>query len=153
VIASAPHGYTTDDQNKTFLGGNVMATIREVLRGGRLRPGDLQSGHEGHAGPDDPVPVGTGRLRRRRQRCLSRRLQGQARGAYEAIKALVESQGGTMANIVKVTTYLTDMRYRVDLPPLREEFFGKKGPASTLIEISALAHPDWMIEIEAIAVI
>jgi 2-iminobutanoate/2-iminopropanoate deaminase len=79
--------------------------------------------------------------------------KGQARGAYEAIKALVESQGGTMANVIKITTYVTDMRYRLDLAPLREEFFGKKGPASTLIEISALAHPDWMIEIEAIAVI
>ena len=79
--------------------------------------------------------------------------KGQARGAYQAIKALVESQGGTMADIVKITTYVTDMRYRVDLAAIREEFLGKKGPASTLVEISALAHPDWMIEIEAIAVI
>ena len=77
----------------------------------------------------------------------------QARGALQAIKALVESQGGTMASIVKITTYVTDMRYRLDLAPLREEFFGKKGPASTLVEISALAHPDWMIEIEALAVL
>lgn len=77
----------------------------------------------------------------------------QARGAHQAIKALVESQGGTMANVVKITTYVTDMRYRADLAPIREEFFGTKGPASTLVEISALAHPDWMIEIEAVAVI
>ena len=41
--------------------------------------------------------------------------KGQARGAFEAIKALVESQGGTMSNVVKITTYVTDMRYRVDL--------------------------------------
>ena len=79
--------------------------------------------------------------------------KAQARGAYQAIKALVESQGGTMDSIVKITTYVTDMRYRVDLAPIREEFFGRKGPASTLVEIPALAHPDWMIEIEAIAVI
>jgi enamine deaminase RidA (YjgF/YER057c/UK114 family) len=79
--------------------------------------------------------------------------KAQARGAYEAIKALVESQGGTMENVIKITTYVTDMRYRLDLAPIREEFLGKKGPASTLVEISALAHPDWMIEIEAIAVI
>lgn len=79
--------------------------------------------------------------------------KAQARGAYEAIEALVKSQGGTMANIIKITTYVTDMHYRVDLAPIREEFFGKKGPASTLVEISALAHPDWMIEIEAIAVL
>ena len=79
--------------------------------------------------------------------------KAQARGAYEAIRALVEAQGGTMDNIVKITTYVTDMRYRVDLAPIREEFFGRKGPASTLVEIPSLAHPDWMIEIEAIAVI
>jgi|SRR6185369_547638 len=79
--------------------------------------------------------------------------KGQARGAYAAIKALVESQGGTLANVVKITTYLTDMNHRVDLAPVREEFFGKKAPASTMVQISALAHPDWMIEIEAIAVI
>jgi len=77
----------------------------------------------------------------------------QARGAFEAIKTLVESQRGTMASVVKITTYVTDMRYRADLAPIREEYLGKKGPASTLVEIRALAHPDWMIEIEAIAVI
>jgi 2-iminobutanoate/2-iminopropanoate deaminase len=79
--------------------------------------------------------------------------KAQARGAYEAIEALVKSQGGTMANVIKITTYVTDMRYRIDLAPIREEFFGKKGPASTLVEIPSLAHPDWMIEIEAIAVV
>jgi enamine deaminase RidA (YjgF/YER057c/UK114 family) len=79
--------------------------------------------------------------------------KAQARGAYEAIKALVESQGGTLGSVVKITTFVTDMRYRVDLAPIREEFFGRKGPASTLVEVTALAHPDWMIEIEAIAVI
>jgi len=79
--------------------------------------------------------------------------KGQARGAFEAIKALVESQGGTMASVIKLTTYVTDMRYRADWALVREEFFPKKGPASTLVEIASLAHPDWMIEIEAIAVI
>lgn len=77
----------------------------------------------------------------------------QARGAFDAIRTLVESQGGTMASIVKITTYVTDMRYRQDLAPIREEFLGRKAPASTLVEVSALAHPDWMIEIEAIAVL
>src|SRR6188474_1292297 len=78
--------------------------------------------------------------------------KAQARGAYQAIKALVESQGGTMANVIKITTYVTDMRYRAELAPVREEFFGKKGPASSLVQVSALAYPDWLVEIEAIAV-
>jgi len=45
--------------------------------------------------------------------------KGQARGAHEALRALVESQGGTMSSIVKITTFITDMRYRADLAPIR----------------------------------
>ncbi|MCI0545695.1 MAG: RidA family protein [Candidatus Rokubacteria bacterium] len=76
----------------------------------------------------------------------------QARAVYKAIKAQVEAGGGTLANVVKLNTYLTDIRHRADLIPVREEFF-KQSPASTLVAVTALAHPDWLIEIEAIAVI
>jgi 2-iminobutanoate/2-iminopropanoate deaminase len=79
--------------------------------------------------------------------------KSQAREVFRCIKALVEAGGGRMDSIVKITTYLTDVRYRPDLVPIREEFFGKKGPASTLIQVAALAHPDYLIEIEAIAVV
>ena len=79
--------------------------------------------------------------------------KAQARECFKALKALVEAQGGTLASIVKVNTYLTDIRYRADLVPVREEFFGKKGPASTLVAVAALAHPDYLIEIEAIAAV
>jgi enamine deaminase RidA (YjgF/YER057c/UK114 family) len=79
--------------------------------------------------------------------------KAQAREVFRCIKSLVETAGGRMDNIVKINTYLTDIRYRADLVPIREEFLGKKGPASTLVEVSALAHPDWLIEVEAIAVI
>ena len=81
--------------------------------------------------------------------------KGQARSALQAVKAQVEAGGGTMANIVKVNTYLTDIRHRVDYGPIREEFFGKnkKMPASTLVAVTALAQPEFLIEIEAIAVL
>jgi enamine deaminase RidA (YjgF/YER057c/UK114 family) len=79
--------------------------------------------------------------------------KGQAREVFRCIKSLVETAGGRMDNIVKINTYLTDIRYRADLVPIREEFLGKKGPASTLVQVSALAHPDWLIEVEAIAVL
>jgi 2-iminobutanoate/2-iminopropanoate deaminase len=78
--------------------------------------------------------------------------KGQAREAFRAMKSLVESAGGTMDSIVKLNTYMTDIRYRVDFGPIRQEFFSKS-PAATLVEVSALAHPDWLIEIEAIAVL
>jgi enamine deaminase RidA (YjgF/YER057c/UK114 family) len=77
----------------------------------------------------------------------------QARLVFQSLKAQVEAGGGTMDSIVKINTYLTDLRHRADLIPVREEFFGKKGPASTLVGVTALAHPDWLIEVEAIALI
>jgi enamine deaminase RidA (YjgF/YER057c/UK114 family) len=78
---------------------------------------------------------------------------GQARQVFQAIKAQVEAAGGTIKNVVKLNTYLTDIRQQVDILPVREEVFGKKLPASTLVGVSALAHPDWLIEVEAIAVL
>ena len=77
----------------------------------------------------------------------------QARAVFQAIKAQVEAGGGTMESIVKLNTYLTDIRHRAELVPVREEFLGKKGPASTLVAVAALAQPDWLIEVEAIAVV
>jgi 2-iminobutanoate/2-iminopropanoate deaminase len=79
--------------------------------------------------------------------------KAQARAALQCLKAQVEAGGGTMANIVKVNTYVTDMRYRADYGPIREEFFGKKMPAHTLIAVAALAAPEFLIEIEAVAVL
>jgi 2-iminobutanoate/2-iminopropanoate deaminase len=81
--------------------------------------------------------------------------KAQARAALQAVKAQVEAGGGTMANIVKLNTYLTDIRHRADYGPIREEFFGKnkKMPASTLVAVTALAQPEFLIEIEAIAVL
>lgn len=77
----------------------------------------------------------------------------QARAVFQALKAQVEAGGGTLKNIVKLNTYLTDIRHRADLLPVREEFFGKKTPASTLVAVAALAQPDWLIEVEAVAVL
>jgi enamine deaminase RidA (YjgF/YER057c/UK114 family) len=79
--------------------------------------------------------------------------KGQAREVFGAVKALVEAGGGTLANVVKINTYVTDARFRPEFRVVREEFFGAKGPAATMVEVSALAHPDYLIEVEAIAVI
>jgi len=77
----------------------------------------------------------------------------QARHVFGAIKAHVEAAGGTLANVVRIITYITDVRYRMDFRTIRTEFFGDHGPTSTMIEVSSLSHPDYMIEVEAIAVI
>jgi len=77
----------------------------------------------------------------------------QARAVFSAVKALVEGGGGTLASVVKITTYVTDARYRGEFRAVREEFFGAKGPASTMVQVAALAHPDYLIEVEAVAVV
>jgi len=79
--------------------------------------------------------------------------KAQAKEVFRALLAHVKEAGGTAVSIVKVNTYLTDIRYRADLVAIREAVFGKKLPASTLVAVQALAHPDWLIEVEAIAVI
>ena len=77
----------------------------------------------------------------------------QTRGVLTALKAQVEAGGGTMASIVKINTYVTDMRYRPEYAKLRSEFFGPKAPASTMVAVTALADPDFLIEVEAVAAI
>ena len=79
--------------------------------------------------------------------------KGQARAVLQALKAQVEAGGGTLADVVKINTYVTDMTHRADFGAIREEFFGKKMPAHTLIAVAALAVPEFLIEIEAIAVL
>jgi len=77
----------------------------------------------------------------------------QAREVFGAVKALVEAGGGTLDHVVKITTYVTDVRHRPEFRAIREEFFGTKGPASTMVGVSARAHPDYLIEVEVVAVI
>ena len=79
--------------------------------------------------------------------------KAQARAVFGAVKALVEAGGGTLANVVKITTYVTDVKHRPDFRVILDEFFGPRGPASTMIQVAALAHPDCLIEIEAIAIV
>ena len=79
--------------------------------------------------------------------------KAQARAVFGSLKALVEAGGGTLASVVKITTYVTDVRRRLDFRVVRDEFFGQRGPASTMIEVSSLSHPDYLIEIEAVAVL
>jgi enamine deaminase RidA (YjgF/YER057c/UK114 family) len=48
---------------------------------------------------------------------------------------------------------VTDIGYRMDFRTVRDEFFGQRGPASTFLQVASLSHPDYMIELEAIAVV
>ncbi|MDE0028462.1 MAG: RidA family protein [Deltaproteobacteria bacterium] len=69
------------------------------------------------------------------------------------MKAVLDEAGASFADIVKITTYITDPRFRDGLNPARLKYFGDNPPASTLVVVSGLADPDYLVEIEAIAVL
>jgi 2-iminobutanoate/2-iminopropanoate deaminase len=77
----------------------------------------------------------------------------QARRVFANVGAVLEAGGATFADVVKVTIYLIDIDDRARINPVREEIFGDTRPASTLVEVSALAVPGAKLEVEAVALI
>jgi 2-iminobutanoate/2-iminopropanoate deaminase len=75
----------------------------------------------------------------------------QAKGIFTKIRHLVEAAGGGMADIVKVTIFVTDITQREKVWQARREFFTGNFPASTLVQVAALADPSLKVEIEAVA--
>ena len=75
----------------------------------------------------------------------------QAKAIFGKIRHLVEAAGGTMADVVKVTIFVTDIARREQVWQARREFFTGNFPASTLVQVAALADPSLKVEIEAVA--
>ena len=78
-------------------------------------------------------------------------IQAQAKQVLENLKNIVEANGGSMKDIVQVTVYVTDIAAFESISDIRETYFPKEGPASAIVEVSALAWPEFLIEISAIA--
>ena len=75
----------------------------------------------------------------------------QAKVIFGKIKGMLEAAGGAMADVVKVTIYVTNIKNNTKVWAARREFFTGNFPASTLVEVRALASPEILVEIEAIA--
>jgi 2-iminobutanoate/2-iminopropanoate deaminase len=74
----------------------------------------------------------------------------QTRQILVNLKRVLDAAGAAMADVLKVTVFLTDINDRAAINPVRQEFFGAAKPASTLIEVSRLALPEMKVEIEAV---
>ncbi len=77
----------------------------------------------------------------------------QAKLSFAKIRNMVEAAGGTMADVVKITIFVTDITQREKVWQARREVFAGDFPASTLVQVAALAEPSVKVEIEAIAYI
>ena len=80
-------------------------------------------------------------------------VEAQAERAMANIKLLLDEAGGTLADIVKVIVYLTDIRYREPVYRVMGRWLKGVYPVSTGIVVSALARPEWLVEIDATAVL
>jgi reactive intermediate/imine deaminase len=80
-------------------------------------------------------------------------IRGQTRAALQNLGRVLQTAGASLTDVVKTTVFITDMRLREGYHEVRQEFYRSDPPASTLVQIVALALPGALIEIEAVAVI
>lgn len=78
-------------------------------------------------------------------------MQAQLRQVLENIRAVLAHVGGTMADIVSLTQYVTDIEAFMAAGALRKEYFAEPFPVTTTVEVSRLYHRDLMVEITAVA--
>ena len=77
----------------------------------------------------------------------------QTHKVMQNIKQLIEEAGGEMAHLVKVVVYIIDVRHRDAIYRTMGEYIQGLLPVSTGLVVQALARPEWLVEIDAIAVI
>ncbi|HET9464347.1 MAG TPA: RidA family protein [Gemmatimonadales bacterium] len=78
----------------------------------------------------------------------------QAEQVFENLQHALGSVGGSMADLVKTTTFVTDVRHVAALRDIRGRFLSRsQPPANTLLVVSGLARPELLIEIEGVAML
>jgi 2-iminobutanoate/2-iminopropanoate deaminase len=78
-------------------------------------------------------------------------IEAQTRQVCENLKSAIEAAGGTLDDICRVDVYVRNMDEFEQIHKVRREYFRTPAPASTMVEVSKLASPDYLIEISAIA--
>jgi 2-iminobutanoate/2-iminopropanoate deaminase len=79
--------------------------------------------------------------------------EAQTRQVFENLRTVLEQAGATLESVVKLTVFLTDMDKLRDYMRIKAEFLGGAQPASTAVGVTALARPEMMVEVEALAVL
>ena len=80
-------------------------------------------------------------------------IEAQTRQVCENIKSAVESAGGTMDDVCRVDVYVRNIEHFEKIHKVRREYFKTAPPASTMVEVTKMVSPDYLIEINAIAVV
>jgi len=80
-------------------------------------------------------------------------IDAQTHQVCQNLKAAVEEAGGTLDDIVRVDVYVRNMEHFEAIHKVRREYFTGIAPASTMVEVTKFVSPDYLIEINAIAVL
>jgi len=80
-------------------------------------------------------------------------MRAQIRQVGENLKAALAASGASLADLIKTTTFVTDIDEFFKHVDVRHEYLGPALPTSTTVEVRRLAHPDLLVEIEAVACI
>lgn len=80
-------------------------------------------------------------------------VRAQARQTFANLRGVVQAAGGDLANLMKITTYITKIEDFPAVAQARSEVFSGELPASTLIVVKGLFHPDFLIEVEGVAAV
>ena len=80
-------------------------------------------------------------------------VRAQTRQVFENLKAILEANGATFADVVKIGTYLTTLVDLAGMREVRSEYLTAEPPASTAVQVVALVVPDALIEIDLVAVV
>ena len=77
----------------------------------------------------------------------------QARQVFENLRGVLQAAGGDLSSLMKITTYITKIEDFPAAAEARSGVFSGELPASTLIVVKSLFHPDFLIEVEGIAAV
>ena len=80
-------------------------------------------------------------------------IAAQAAQVFENLRTVLASAGATLDDVVKLTTYTTDVAYRSAIAEARARYFRAYFPPNTFVVVASLASPDYLLEIEAVAAV
>ena len=78
-------------------------------------------------------------------------VEAQAVQIFDNLRAVLASAGATLNDVVKLTTYTTNVAYRAKIAEVRGRYFTTYFPPNTFVVVASLATPDYLLEIEAVA--
>ncbi len=80
-------------------------------------------------------------------------LRAQTQQVFENLKSALAASGATLDHVVKITVFMTDVSELQTFRDVRDSYFTREPPASSLVQVAGLVRPELMIEIEAVAVV